>query len=86
MVGLEPVLATPALTELVLLQEGRPLPGPKSGLLSKTLKRIVGGDTLADKAGDVIGKGRLGGEQQLRKPRRRPLPHDRQCQGLWEWG
>ena len=47
-----------------LLQEGRPLPGPKPGLLSNTRKWIVQGDTCADKARDFIGKGRPGGEQQ----------------------
>ena len=46
-----------------LLQEGRPLPGPETGLLSNTQKWIVQGDTCADKARDFIGKGHLGGEQ-----------------------
>ena len=48
----------------VVLQEGGPLPGPKTGLLSNTWKRIVRGDTCADKARDFIGKGHLGGEQE----------------------
>ena len=48
----------------VLLQEGRPLPGPETGLLSNTQKRIVRGDTCADKARDFIGKGHPGGEQR----------------------
>ena len=47
-----------------LLQEGRPLPGPKIGLLSNTREWIVWGDTCADKAREFIGKGRPGGEQQ----------------------
>ena len=47
----------------VLREEG-PLPGPETGLLSNTQKRIVRGDTCADKARDFIGKGRLGREQQ----------------------
>ena len=47
-----------------LLQEGGPLPGPATGLLSNTRKWIVGGDTCADKARDFIGKGHPGGEQQ----------------------
>ena len=45
-------------------QEGGPLPGPETGLLSNTQKWIVQGDTCADKARDFIGKGRLGGEQE----------------------
>ena len=46
-----------------MLQEGGPLPGPETGLLSNTQKRIVRGDTCADKARDFIGKGHPGGEQ-----------------------
>ena len=46
-----------------LLQEGGPLPGPETGLLSNTRKWIVRGDTCADKARDFIGKGHPGGEQ-----------------------
>ena len=46
-----------------LLQEGGPLPGPETGLLSNTQKWIVRGDTYADKARDFTGKGHLGGEQ-----------------------
>ena len=40
-----------------LLQEGGPLPGPETVLLSNTRKWIVRGDTRADKARDFIGKG-----------------------------
>ena len=47
-----------------LLQEGGPLPGPETGLLSNTQKWIVGGDTCADKARGFIGKGHRGGEQE----------------------
>ena len=45
-------------------QEGGPLPGPETGLLSNTQKGIVRGDTCADKARDFIGKGHPGGEQE----------------------
>ena len=48
---------------ITLLQEGGPLPGPETGLLSNTQKWIVRGDACADKARDFIGKGHLGGEQ-----------------------
>ena len=48
----------------VLLQEGGPLPGPESGLLSNTQKWIVWGDTHIDKARGFIGKGSPGGDQQ----------------------
>ena len=46
-----------------MLQEGGPLPGPENGLLSNTQKRIVRGDTCADKARDFIGERHPGGEQ-----------------------
>ena len=46
-----------------MLQEGGPLPGPKTGLLSNTRKWTVQGDTCADKARDFIGKEHPGGEQ-----------------------
>ena len=49
-----------------VLQEGGPLPGPKTGLLSNTRKWIVRGDICADKARDFIGKGHPGGEQEGR--------------------
>ena len=48
--------------EMVVLQEGGPLPGPKTGLLSNTGKWIVRGDT-SDKARGFIGKGHPGGQQ-----------------------
>ena len=47
-----------------LLQEGGPLPGPETGLLSNIQKWLVWGDTCADKARDFIGKGRPGLEQE----------------------
>ena len=51
-------------TILEMLQEGGPLPGPESGLLSNTQKWIVWGDPRADKARDFIGKGHPGGEHE----------------------
>ena len=47
-----------------VLQEGGPLPGSQTGLLSNTWKWIVQGDTFADKARDFIGKGHPGGGQE----------------------
>ena len=55
---------SPCIWYIVMLQEGRPIPGPKTGLLSNTQKWIVWGDTCADKARDFIGKGHSGGEQK----------------------
>ena len=48
---------------IVVLQEGEPLPGPETGLLSNTQNWIVRGDACADKARDFIWKGHPGGEQ-----------------------
>ena len=55
----------PTVTFLgALQQEGGPLSGPKTGVLSNTRKWIVQGDTHADEARDFIGKGLLGREQK----------------------
>ena len=48
----------------VLLQKGRPLLGPESGLLSNIQKWIVWGDAHVDKARDFIEKGHSGGEHE----------------------
>ena len=56
--------AVSASVLVLLLQEGGPLPGPETGLLSNTRKWIVQGDTCADNARDFIGKEHVGGEQQ----------------------
>ena len=69
-----------------LLQEGGSLPGPETGLLSNTRKRIVQGDTCADKTRDFIGKGRPGREQEssrVREPRRTALSRGLQSRVLW---
>ena len=47
-----------------MLQEGRPLSGPESELLSNTQKWIVQGDIHADKARDFTGKRRPGEVQE----------------------
>ena len=56
--------AEEAEVERFCCRKGEPLPGPETGLLSKTQKWIVRGDICADKARDFIGKGYPGGEQQ----------------------
>ena len=57
-------------------------PGPESGLLPNAWKWVVQGDTCADKAREVIGKGRPGGSSRIREPTRTVLPHDLQS---WWW-
>ena len=49
-----------------MLQEGGPVSGPETGLLSNTEKCIVYGDACVDKARDFIRKGPQGGEQKGR--------------------
>ena len=66
-VNFEGIAYTQKEKNLNLLQEGGPLPGPMSRLLSNTRKWVVWGETHADKARDIIGKGRLGGEQYSRE-------------------
>ena len=49
---------------VAVLQEGGPLPGPKSGLLSNTQKWNVQGDTCTDKGRDFVGKDCPRGDQE----------------------
>ena len=63
---------------IILLQEGGSLPGPKTGLLSNTQKLIVRGDTSAEKARDFIGKGTQVESRKVREPRRTVLPRGSQ--------
>ena len=73
------------------LQEGGPLPGPKTGLLSNwpllsnTRKWIVRGDTCADKARDFIGKGCLGKEQKGKGTQENCSATWLQSPVLWWW-
>ena len=69
-----------------VLQEGGPLPGPQSGLLSNTRKWVVRGGTCADKGRDFTGKGYLVEHRRVREPRRTALPHGSQSWILWWWG
>ena len=45
------------MVERLCRRKGDPLPGPESGLLSDSRKRIVPGDTHAEKARDLMGVG-----------------------------
>ena len=66
---------------LIMLQKEGPIPGPESDLFSNIQKRIVQGNTRADKARDFIGKGQLGREQEGRDSRT-TLPPGSQSQFL----
>ena len=68
---------------MLVLQKGGPLPGPTSGLLSITWKRIVQGDTHADRARDVLGKGTWAESSRVREPRRTALPCNSQSWVSW---
>ena len=71
------------ILRLLVLQEGEPLPGPETGHLSNTWKGIVQGDTCADKARGVIGKGHWVESSRVREPRRTVLPRGLQSRVLW---
>ena len=60
--------------QVVLLQGGRPLPGPETGLLSNTQKWIVWGDTCLTKPEVLLGKGTCMESSRVREPRT-ALPH-----------
>ena len=68
-----------------LLQEGGPLPGPKTGLLSNTRKWTVRGDTCANKQEILLGKGARVESRRVREPRRTSLSHGLQSRVLWWW-
>ena len=70
-------------THMLVLQEGGPLPGPTIGLLSNTWKRIVQGDTHANRARDVLGKGTWAESSRVREPRRTALPRNSQSWVSW---
>ena len=69
---------------VTLLQEGEPVPGHESGLLSNTQKWVVRGDTRADNARDFIGKVRPGGGQEGKGTQENcsALPPDSQSRGF----
>ena len=70
---------------LEVLQEGGPLPGPETGLLSNTQKWIVRGVTCADKQEILSGKGTQVESSRVREPRRTALSHGLQSGVLWWW-
>ena len=55
------------------MQEGGPLTGSETELLSSTRKCIARGDICADKARDFIGKGTWVESNRVREPRRTAL-------------
>ena len=69
----------------LLFQEGGPLLGPKSGLLSNTQKLVVWGYTWADKTRGFIGKRAWAESSGVREPRGSALPRGSQSWVLWWW-
>ena len=67
-------------SKLILLQKGRPLPGPESKVLSNTWEWVVQGDTCADKARNFIGEGATVESSRAREPGRTAMPR-----GLQSW-
>ena len=58
-----------------MLQEGGPLPGPETGLLSKTLGNELSEEThVLTKQEILLGKGVQAESRRVREPRRTALP------------
>ena len=70
---------------VVLLQEGGPLPGPKTGLLSNIQKWIVWGDTCAGETRDFFGKGHPGGKQEGKGTQENRSATGSRSLVLWWW-
>ena len=62
-----------------MLQEGEPLPGPKSGLLSNIWKWMSKETHVLTKQEILLGKGTQMESSRVREPRRTALP----CGSLW---
>ena len=59
---------------VVLLQQGRPLPGPKTGLLSNTRNELSEETHVLTKQEILLGKGTPVETSRVREPRRTSLP------------
>ena len=64
-----------------MLQEGGPIPGPETGLLS--LGNELSEETHADKARDFIGKGTRVESRRVRELRRTALLRGSKSRVLW---
>ena len=66
-----------------MLQEGGPLPGPETGLLSKTLGNELSEEThVLTKQEILLGKSTQVESSRVREPRRTALPRGLQSQVL----
>ena len=71
-------------SELVeLLQEGGPLPGPKSGLLSNTQNELSKETHVLTKQKTLLGRGSWVESSRVREARRTALSRGSQSQALW---
>ena len=61
-------------SDILVLQEAGPLPGPESGLLFNTQNELST-ETWADKARDFIGKGSQAESSKVKEHRRLALSH-----------
>ena len=66
-----------------VLQEGRPLPRPETGLLSNTWKWMSEETRVLTKQETLLGKGTWVESRRGREPRKTALPHGLQCLVLW---
>ena len=70
-------------SEKVLLQEGGPLPGPESGLLSNTQNELSEETHVLTKQEILLGKGTRVESSRVREPRRTALLRGSQSRVLW---
>ena len=66
-----------------LLQEGGPLPGPETGLLSTLGNELSEETHVLTKQEILLGKGTRVESSRVREPRRTALPHGSQSRVLW---
>ena len=71
------------LVLMELLQEGRPLPGPETGLLSNTRNELSKETHVLTKQEILLGKGTQVEGSRVREPRRTALPCGSQSWVLW---
>ena len=68
---------------VVMLQEGKPLLGPETGLLSNTRNELSKETHVLTKQEILLGKGPRVESSRVREPRRTALPCGSQSRVLW---
>ena len=68
---------------MMLLHEGRPLPGPELGSCLPLGNELSEETHVLTKQEILLGKGTWVDSRRVREPRRTALPHGSQSRGLW---